>query len=439
MNQSRIINLDEIYKPHSKQRQAHASLMRYLLYGGAMGGGKSVFGCMEGLMLSLEYPGNVGLIGRWELSSLKRTTLVEFFRFCPAELIKHHSKAEGKIELINGSVIYYMGFKPSSGVNLIERLKSLALGWFFVDEATEVPKEIFDILKTRLRLRLPDGTYPRYRGLLASNPEPGWVRSTFIEQSLDGHVFIPALPEDNPFLSPDYVTELEKTLPPELIQKYLKGNWDVIIGSNYIFPYSLIKAAVDRELERSSPRESGIDVARFGGDMNVMANREGPVVDIAYTSRFQDTMKTTGELALELDKFKPKHAKVDSVGVGAGVYDRLKEQGYPVLEVVGGGSPRDRERFLNVRAENHWGFRERLESGNIDLPDRQMLISQLAGIKYTIQSDRRVKVESKEDMKKRGMSSPDEADGVINAFAEGLVQDIFSASTHKTFAQLGIQ
>lgn len=436
---NRIINLNEIYEPHTKQKQAHRSKARYILYGGAMRGGKSVWGCMEGLMLSLEYPGNVGLIGRWELSSLKRTTLVTFFKFCPAELIKRHSKAEGKIELVNGSVIYYMGFKPSSGVNILERLKSLELGWFFIDECTEIPQEIFDLLKTRLSLKLTDGTFPRYRGLLASNPEPGWVRTTFIDQSLPDHVFIPAMPTDNPHLSPTYVEDTARTLPPELVEKYLRGSWDVIIGNDYIFPYSLIKAAVERELEKSSPKEVGIDIARFGGDLNVMAVREGPVVSIPYTSRFQDTMKTTGELAIELDRIKPETAKIDSVGVGAGVFDRLAELNYPVIEVVGGSSPRDKERFINARAENHWGFRERLESGNVDLPDIADLKSQLAGIKYAIQSDRRIKVESKDEMKKRGLSSPDMADGVINAFAEGYKPIVVSISTHKTHAQLGIE
>lgn len=383
-----------------------------------MRGGKSVWGCMEGLQLSLDYPGNVGLICRWELPSLKRTTLVSLFQFLPEELIKYHNKQEGLIKLINGSKIYYMGLKPSSEHSALERLKSLELGWFFIDEATEIEKRYFDLLKTRLSLKLPNGKFPRYRGLLASNPEPGWVRETFIDQKLDDHTFIPALPSENPHLSPDYIENLRKNLPPDLIKKYIEGDWDVMEGSNYIFPYSLIKQAVERKLEKSDPCEGGIDIARFGGDKNVMAVRWGPVVRIVYMSVFQDTMKTTGEIARKLDEFEPVISKIDTVGIGAGVYDRLKEQNYPVAEVIGGEKPDDTEHFYNRRAENHWGFRERLESGNIDLPNDPELISQLAGIKYTIMSDRRVKVETKEDMKKRGMKSPDKADAVIMAFCK---------------------
>lgn len=384
-----------------------------------MGGGKSVWGNMEGLRLSLSFPGNVGLLCRWELEALKRTTLRTFFDFCPAGLIQRHNKADKTIELINGSLIFYFGLKPSSTFNALERLKSLQLGWFFIDEATEIQKPFFDLLKTRLRHDLPDGSFPRFRGLLASNPEAGWVRETFIDQSLPDHRFLPALPGDNPHLPPGYIEQMTQDLPPELVEKYIKGSWDVVLGNDYIFPYSLIKAAMERELQPSTPIEAGIDVARFGGDSNVVAIRWGPVVVIAYESAFQDTMRTTGEIALVLDKEEPEVSKVDSVGVGAGVYDRLREQDYSVSEIVGGATPRNTEKFLNARAENHWGFRERLEAENVDLPDNPRILSQMAGIKYDIQSDRRIKVESKEDMKKRGMKSPDLVDAIIMAFSEG--------------------
>jgi len=413
------IDLRELYVPTEKQAEAHQNGARFVLYGGAMRGGKSVWGCNEGLQLSLEYPGNRGLVCRWELPSLKRTTLTTLFEFLPDELIKHHNRQDGIIELLNGSSILYMGLKPSSEHSALERLKSLELGWFFIDEATEVEKRYFDVLTTRLSLRLPNGTFPRYRGLLASNPEPGWVRETFIDQALEDHAFIPALPTDNPHLSPDYIVNLTKTLPEPLVKKYLEGDWDVLEGENYLFPYAWIKAANEREGPQSDMCEAGVDVARFGGDFNVVAIRRGGMVTIPYVTHFQDTMQTAGEVAQVLDNEKPSLVKVDSVGVGAGVCDRLREQGYKVSEVVGGGKPYDSERFYNVRAENHWVFRERLEHGMVGLPNDPELTAQLAGIKFTVSSDRRIKVESKEDMKKRGLRSPDKADAVIMAFAAG--------------------
>lgn len=382
-----------------------------------MRGGKSVWGCMEGLQLSLEYPGNVGLICRWELPSLKRTTLFTLDKFWPSELVKNRNKAEGAIELINGSIVLYMGLKPSSEHSALERLKSLELGWFFIDEATEIEKRYFDLLKTRLSLRLPNNKFPRYRGLLASNPEAGWVRDTFIDQKLENHDFIPALPSENPHLNPGYIKNLLKDLPPELVKKYIRGDWDVMTEGLYIFPYQWIKAAVERTLEETEPCELGIDIARFGGDENIVASRKGSVARIIYESKLQDTMKTTGEIGITLKEVKPNAAKVDSIGVGAGVFDRLKELKFPVHEFISGARAGDKEKFINLRAESAWGFRKRLEDGLVDLPEDSDLIAQLCGIRYKIRSDSRIQVESKEEMRKRGLKSPSKADAVIMAFA----------------------
>jgi hypothetical protein len=417
------IRLTDKYKPIPKQQQASDCTARYIFYGGAMRGGKSVWLVMELLRLLLKYPGNVGLLCRWELSSLKRTTLVKLWEFWPEKAIKRHHRGDGVIELVNGSLLYYMGLRPSAKNNALDRLKSLELGCFAIDEATEVEKQYFDLLKTRLSLRLPDGSLPLYRGLLAGNPEPGWVAETFVEQDTPDHEFIPALPAENPHIPPDYIEQQKQDLPPELYQQYIEGSWDVLMTmGQYVFPYSSIKAAQERELEPKGRREAGVDIARFGGDENVAAIRQGPVVDIAYNSSHQDTNKTTDDLAKFIDEEEPETTKVDSVGVGAGVYDNLKAMGYNVREVVGGASPRDKDRFLNARAENHWGLRKRMTDGDLDLPEGQKIRSQLAGIKYKTVTDRKLKIESKEEMKARGVKSPDYAEAIINAFAEGTEQ-----------------
>lgn len=417
------IRASDSYKPIAKQDQAHRCPARYPFYGGAMRGGKSVWLCRSGMSLSLEFEGNVGLLCRWELSSFKRTTQVTWDKFVPDFLIKRHYKADSLYEFYNGSLVYYMGLRPSSTFNALDRLKSLELGWFGIDESTEVEKQYFDLLKTRLSLRLPDGTFPRYRGMLTGNPEPGWVAETFVEQELPDHAFIQALPSENPHIPPDYIEQQRQDLPDELFQQYIEGSWDVLMTmGQYVFPYSAIKAAQERQLEPEGRREAGVDIARFGGDENVAAIRQGPVVDIAYSSSHQDLHRTTDDLAKFIDEEEPEITKIDSVGVGAGPYDNLKAMGYNVREIVGGASPRDKDRFLNARAEDHWGLRKRMIDGDLDLPAGQKLRSQLAGIKYKVVTDRKLKIESKEDMKKRGVKSPDYAEAVINAFAEGTEQ-----------------
>ncbi len=407
------VDLSKLYSPTKKQIVAHQAPEMYLLFGGAMGGGKSAFLVNEGIRLSLKYPGNRGYLCRHENVTFKKTTLLTLEKFLPGELIARHHRSDQYYELVNGSFIYYGGLKPTQSDKPIDRIKSMELGWFGIDEATETQEDYFLILSSRLRLGVPG---IRYFGLLATNPEPGWVRHRFIEQNLPKHRFIPALPGENPHNPPDYEDRLRELFPPEWIKRYLEGDWDIATEGNYIFPYKWIRMAVERNLEETSPCELGIDVARYGGDENVIARRRGPVVRIIHTSAFVSTMQTVGEVAIVIDKEEPEAARVDTVGVGGGVFDRLEEQNYSVQEFVSGAMAEDKERFLNLRAEAHWLFRGRLEKGDVDLPEDPQLIAELSGIKYKIRSDKKVQVESKEDMKKRGLKSPNRSDAVIMAF-----------------------
>jgi hypothetical protein len=83
----------------------------------------------------------------------------------------------------------------------------------------------------------------------------------------------------------------------------------------------------------------------------------------------------------------------------------------------GGEAPIDKERFVNARAEDYWTLRELFEQDEVDIdPDDDKFAAQLGSIKWGIDSRGRIKIESKDDMRKRGLPSPDRADTCI---AEG--------------------
>jgi hypothetical protein len=106
------------------------------------------------------------------------------------------------------------------------------------------------------------------------------------------------------------------------------------------------------------------------------------------------------------------------VGVGAGVFDRLIELGLPVVAYNGAEAPYDKERFINARAEDYWNLRELFENSEIDIDELDdELAAQLGSLKWTLDSRGRIKIESKDDMRKRGMPSPDRADTVAQAFS----------------------
>ena len=103
------IDLRKLYKPFEQQVKAHTASERYVLYGGAIRGGKTVWLVNEALQLSLECPGNVGWLCRQELTAFRRTTQKTFEKFIPSEIIAQHHKTENWYRLVNGSMIYYGG------------------------------------------------------------------------------------------------------------------------------------------------------------------------------------------------------------------------------------------------------------------------------------------------------------------------------------------
>ncbi|MDI6840444.1 MAG: hypothetical protein QMD71_06335 [bacterium] len=189
-------------------------------------------------------------------------------------------------------------------------------------------------------------------------------------------------------------------------------------GTDTLIPLDWIERAVRAELEPGEPVELGVDVARYGPDESVWLLRRGSVARIYQTRPMGDTMETAGlSISARRDTGATK-IKVDADGLGAGVFDRLKELNEPALEMRSGFAASDSERFANKRAEWWWGLRERFEDGDIDIENDEEMIAQLANIKYKINSRGQIQVESKDDMKKRGLPSPDRADALMLAFAK---------------------
>lgn len=169
--------------------------------------------------------------------------------------------------------------------------------------------------------------------------------------------------------------------------------------------------------------EFGCDIARFGQDSTVIAIRKGLAVLPLVVLKKKDTMEVTGKIIELARQHKPQAIKVDDIGVGGGVTDRLKEQSYPVVPINVAEAPRDPEKFADLRSELWWMLRERLDPNPktnptpIALPKDDELLGDLCGIKYKITSKGQIRVESKEDMKKRIKRSPDRGDAVVLAFA----------------------
>ena len=128
-------------------------------------------------------------------------------------------------------------------------------------------------------------------------------------------------------------------------------------------------------------------------------------------------MELAGWVAAAIREFQPTQTCIDEVGVGAGVVDRLREQGYGVRGVNAAHAARQKEVFANLRAETYWRLRELFAAGEIRIPPDQQLLGELAALRYSYDSQGRILLESKENMRQRGIPSPDKADALMLAYA----------------------
>lgn len=191
-----------------------------------------------------------------------------------------------------------------------------------------------------------------------------------------------------------------------------------------LIPMNWIRAAQQRELKRTKPVQLGVDVGA-GGDKNVVAHREGPVVRIIRRDTEADTMVSCGNLIADIKATKAEIAKVDKIGIGKGMVDRAIELKKPVLGINVGTQPRETESYLNLRAEGYWGLRERFQSGLIDIDETDDdLAAQLVELRYKRTSSGKIQIESKDEMKRRLGHSPDDADAVMLAFIDPPEEEI---------------
>jgi hypothetical protein len=161
----------------------------------------------------------------------------------------------------------------------------------------------------------------------------------------------------------------------------------------------------------------GVDVARYGGDRSVIIVRKGPLLLATRVYRELSTVQLAGFVAEAIQTFQPQAVFVDTVGIGAGVYDQVTALGYDAIEVNAGLPAQDAAHYANWRAEMWDGMRQWLRTRACLDPNDTALPPDLTGIEYGYDIKGRLQLERKEDMKKRGLASPDLGDALSLCFA----------------------
>jgi hypothetical protein len=159
----------------------------------------------------------------------------------------------------------------------------------------------------------------------------------------------------------------------------------------------------------------GVDPARFGSDSTLIAIRQGR--DIIGIKRFKgdDTMTVVGHVIEAIEEYKPALVVIDEGGVGGGVVDRLKEQRYKIRGVNFGNKSKNPLMYGNLRAQMWGDMRQWLKTASI--PSDRVLKTDLISPVMKPDSKGTIFLESKKDMKARGLASPDAADAICVTFA----------------------
>ncbi len=385
----------------------------------------------EGIQLSIDYPGNVGILCRQDLPAFRRTVLVELEKYMDVKvvvdgviqrLIIQHHQTDNYFKIYTGkdkppSTIWYTGLGDDT--RGVASKKGMTLGWVGIDQVEEVSEIHYNNLIGRLSLNIPN---IRYKVLLTANPMPGWVKQTFIVNHPKDMVYIPSLPKDNPYLPANYEAELRESYPDELVRAWLDGDWDVMETGNFVFGYTEITKAVDRVVDDTGLKMMGVDLAWGGVDENIAVIRQGQKVIALerWVFRKEDTMLSVQKIIELIERYQLVHKSVniDAISGGNPIYSRLRELGYDVHPVIAGEVAEDKDHYINSRAEMYYQLQKRFRDNEISIPNDRDLIAQLASIKYEIASERKLQLVSKEYMRKHGEHSPDRADALALAFYE---------------------
>lgn len=204
-----------------------------------------------------------------------------------------------------------------------------------------------------------------------------------------------------------------------------------VTGQDPYIDAELVMIARKATAEPYGEKKLGVDPARFGDDRTSICFRQGRKAHWIRSYTKKSTMEVAGLVIKAIKETSADQCAIDVGGLGAGVYDRVAEivsspewdgPACQVVQVNSSESPLDAKKYTNKRAEM-WGEIETwLTAQPAQIPDSDELQADLTQIRYSYDSNNALKMEKKEDMKKRGFRSPDLADALGLTFARPVVK-----------------
>jgi phage terminase large subunit len=388
---------------------------KYKFLKSAWGTGKTLALIVASMNESETYPNNLGVIFRKEYIDLRDSTCKDFESYTGLKI-----SSSRDVVLPNKSVIMFRHLEE------LNNIQNMNLGWFGIEQGEELETDDhFFTLFGRLR-RQNSGL----KGYVISNAKGrNWIwkikqKGLFDDKTrkrLDKH--LSATTFDNAKnLSKEFISSLEilKTNKPQLYNRFVLNSDDDEDTVDIIIPPALVRKAVNKKIKKSYPiyRIVVCDPARYGDDETVCyvmekSDKSYQLIDKEIYNQ-KSTMETAGRLVRLLNKHKCNAIAVDVCGLGAGVADRLEELGENVIEINSAHASKNKDKYRNIRAEIWAKAADKFENDLVSVEDDEGLIEQLSLVKYkTIESNGRLQVQPKDEIKKVLGRSPDRADAFV--------------------------
>lgn len=235
----------------------------FIMYGGAIRGGKTFAGLSALLLLSKKYPKSKWCIVRDSLQTLKRTTIPSFQKICPASFLKSYNQDTQTVTFTNGSQILFLGEQFADDKEL-NRFKGLEVNGFLLEEINELQKATFYKCFERAGSHIIDNQ-PKPIILATCNPSNNWVKELIydkwkINELPTNWLYIPSKITDNPYVSQDYLESL-KSMPRYEYQVFVEGDWDLQLktGAEFYKEFNLDKHVGKTEYKPELPLWLSID------------------------------------------------------------------------------------------------------------------------------------------------------------------------------------
>jgi len=397
--------------------------IKEVLYGGAKGGGKSVFGCLWCFVRALniikecsieprKHPIPIGFMGRKRGVDFSNTTLETWKRFIPEEMYEIKGKPA---EIIIGDRVKILTGGLDNG-EIINKFNSAEYAFFFIDQAEEVDVAQIGELRATFRLIINGRKIPG-KGLFTANPAPSFLKDEFILNPTPDRVFIKALPTDNSYLGDEYVEVLKDSFKnrPELLKAYLEGSWDSLGGFDQVIKDSWVEKCQSITLYPPTIKKViTCDPARFGNDETVIYYMENTVIKDEEIYGQIDSYRLAVILKTMADRHGNPLIVIDEGGLGGPIYDFVTNMGCNALAIDNSGKADNPYRYYNRRAEAWCTAGDMFAAGDVMFRSKDIqLKGQLCSPRYEFRNGK-ILIESKDSIKKRLGKSPDKADAYVN-------------------------